>query len=344
MSSAMDYISFIAIMAVVAGVLIALHNFLKESIYEWFAEKISNPLVKPSSWVFNKILRLFDKLNYLIFKAKGRYVLPFFGGPGRLVLMALMLVTCGLVLSHIVTTADDLHEFFLNNILLKAPPMYIISLIVEGKDGLNIFDVKNLVDIVLTSAFTIAFFYSNRQLNIFIQIVYNLIFSLFFTMMPYFIPEFVYVLPAAVYGVFFDFMMGAFDALSMANLGFFGILLAIIALILFIVGMLISLYIIVTVAAVAIRELIASFVYSMFATLAILIAAVIVEAIFGTSSGLYPEIILTIVVFGLTLVINAWRSSDDAFLEDNDPNYMPRFARWFLSAKNKIQEAYRKNA
>ena len=52
-----------------AGVLIALHNFLKESIYEWFAEKISNPLVKPSSWVFNKILRLFDKLNYLIFKA-----------------------------------------------------------------------------------------------------------------------------------------------------------------------------------------------------------------------------------------------------------------------------------
>ena len=76
-------------------------------------------------------------------------------------------------------------------------------------------------------------------------------------MMPYFIPEFVYVLPAAVYGIFLDFMMGSFDALSMANLGFFGILLAIIALILFIVGMLISLYIIVTVAAVAIRELIA---------------------------------------------------------------------------------------
>ena len=379
MSKIIIYIlSGLAIISILA--IVSLFVRLPAGIYHSISD-FTDRITKPARWYFNAFLNGIKRKPKKGAPMKEQKMAEF-GGIGRFVTVIVMAVISALIICYIVFTLDDLENFLLMDVLLNAPPMFIVSLILPITEGIDIFAIENMVEIVLTSAITFTFFHSNRELQWYIQIPYNIVFSVFFMLLPYIIPPVVYTLPAAVLFGVTDFLEFIVSITSPLIMGFFGLLLKIIIALFYIFAVIVSLYIIIAVCAVAIREFAASFTFSILPT-AIMVAFVLVmDHFFGAMADLPAAIIIVVMIVALTVFINRSRDKADQtaismgklrrnanrkqrqnfrndrimrraarrnkpvpqFELQHEKEYVPLFARIFIFIRAKIKEAYAKNA
>ena len=300
-------------------------------------------VIRPALWFFNKFLNFFESLRMRITKPHRRDFMSSFGGPLRLLFIILLAVGSVFMVRYLYGSMEDFDEFMIINMLVKAPSLFLFTLILPITEGFTPFAIENMVEMVLIAAITIAFFHTNRHLSFIVQLIYNLVFLIFFSMLPFFIPTEVYMFPSALFGGIVDITGMIMDFFSPLSLGLMGRLLSLICFILYIAILIITLYIIIAVFAVAVRELVASFAFSLFPTAVCVTLILALQNPVDKLPDIIQAILLLVIIYGLSLYMDFKRAkAENEDMPQSNPDYIPLVIRACLWIKNKLSK--RKNA
>lgn len=333
------------LLKVFTGVCVLILLYVIYRLQEWMIEqhiKVAGKVffvIRPALWFFNKFLDLFEKLRMRIAKPHRRNFMSSFGGPLRLVFIILLAVGSVFMVRYLYGSMEDFDEFIIINMLVKAPSLFLFTLILPITEGFTPFAIENLVEMVLIAAITIAFFHTNRHLSFIVQLIYNLVFLIFFSILPFFIPTEVYMFPAALFGGIVDITAAITNFFSPMSFGLMGRLLTLICLILYIAILLLTLYIIIAVIAVAVRELVASFAFSLFPTAVCVTLILVLQNPVDKLPDIIQAILALVIIYGLSIYMDFKRAqAESENMPTAEPNYRPLIIRACLWIKNKLSK------
>lgn len=314
MNGFLDYLPLLLGGAAALGIFALLAKAL-----QWLHNKLSYIayfVVRPVPWFYDHGLEALKRRLHI--SAPRR--LQAFGGPVRLTGVVLMVVATAVTLVHLYLQAENPTEFLIMDLLLAMPPFFPFTLVFTLATGSALFTVKSLVNSVLTSAFTIAFFHRHKDLPLVVEILYDLVFLLFFTAMPQLLPEGLYLLP----GTLWQLLSDPSELLPFGTPRF---LLIPFALLCFL-GLVLCAYAVVAVFALAIRELTGNLAYSLmpFIAVAFLILPILEKVMAGTSDG-WQTVAIVLLTLVMTVGLNYWRSESEEDPADDYPDYRPLAAK-----------------
>ncbi len=322
MDSFLNYLPYLLGGAAVLGVFSLICGVL-----QWIHNKISYAtyfVIRPIPWYYDRALTALKQV--LRIPAPQRLLV--WGGPLRLVGMVLLAIAAAGMFTYLYLTAEETTEFLVLELLLAAPPFYPFTLIRVAIEGGSLFTIKKLIDAVLVSAFTIAFFHRQKDLPLPIQILYDLVFLLFFTALPHLLPAQLYSLPGAL----LQFLSDPSSLLPFSVPAVLHIPLRLLCL----PGLALCAYGAIAVLALAIRELAGNLAYSLlpFAALALVIFPSLETAMNDTTDAA-QVVVLVLITAAMTVGLTQWRAHTEEDPSEDYPNYKPLFARFAARLKEK---------
>lgn len=287
-------------------------------------------VTRPFRWGWKKLLTLLPNKKSKLYKGSTGGM---WGGKASVITVLIMLLISAALILFLLSTSEDAEEILVEKLLLGTPLFYSVSLgldIILNK--FSLLTVASAMRKAITSAIIMAFYHRKENCKKWVRFLYGLVFTLFFTLTFHFVPSELFLLPAAVWEWFVS-ICGPYALTALP--------LKILLTPLFIAGVLLALNILLAVFAVSIRELVASLLFSLPASLAVglILLPALADLMAGTSDTfqLVVIILLTILVSAIVSLIRSDTEDDkDSFCKHEEP--------WLVWKPKEIRDKRRNKA
>lgn len=326
--SLIKFIGSLILLAVLWGIsdmvielFLPIHNFFSAFAYL---------ITRPFRWSWKKILALLSAKKD---KLRKKATCGVWGGKGSVITVLVMLLISVALILFLLRTSEDAEEILVEKLLLSTPLFYSVSLGLDiVMNGFSLLTVASAMKKAITSAIIMAFYHQKEECHGAVRFLYGLVFTVFFTLTFHFVPSELFMLPAAVWE-WFTYICGPYSITVLP--------LKILLTPLFIAGVLLALNILLAVFAVSVRELVASLLFSLPASLTV--GLILVPALADLMAGTSDAFQLVVIII-LTVLVSAAVSFLRSDAEDDKDRFCKHEEPWLVWVIKKIREKRKSKA
>ena len=328
-----NIVIFFAAIAVFVFVVNKLFDFFLSLFYfvDSFTKGVTYPFKKLFEWITKPIKEKIEKQD------KGYGIISIMGGMAATVFISvILLLTIGMGI-YIGITVDSFSGF-IEDVCYQTPALYLVGL---WKETGSLLSYSSIVEVSLLTLVQVSFARLCRDLENYIQIIYNIIFFCFSILVTFFIPSFVYDFPLHILNEVLNGNIYWF----IENTGTISIIYNIVIAVPYVLFILGIIYVAFAFLIIAVREFCATFLFAFKSS--VFYGLIIVLACLVISDNFWFEVIAVLCMLVFTFISEwkriIWEEALEATIEEDRKGRISsrRFRRYIRQEDRKQRKELR---